>query len=371
MKLLEIKPEIHKFNSCLDFVEEFNITKEDLIFTNERLYNNFFKDLNLNCNYIFKDKYNFNEPNDEVIDLMLKDLKAITFKRVIAIGGGSIVDVGKLFVLKDISNTKALFKKEVEIEKDKELIIIPTTCGTGSEVTNISIAEIKSEKTKMGLAVEELYADHAVLIPELCNSVPYKFFVYSSIDALIHAIESFVSPKANYYTEIFSIEAIKMILKGYKDIIKNGKDYRVKIMEQFLIASNYAGIAFGNAGVGAVHALSYPLGGSYHVPHGEANYEFLIEVFKFYNEKNPNGKINRLNEVLRDILEVKKEEVYNELYNILNNLIHIKPLREYGMKEEEIYSFSENVIKSQQRLLNNNYVDMSKEDMIKIYKNLY
>ncbi|SFA95330.1 4-hydroxybutyrate dehydrogenase [Clostridium frigidicarnis] len=371
MKLLEIKPEIHKFNSCLEFVEEFRITKEDLIFTNKRIYNDFLKGLNLNCNYIFKDNYNFNEPNDEVIDSMLKDLKFMNFKRVIAIGGGSIVDIGKLLALKDVSNTEALFNKEIKIEKDKELIIVPTTCGTGSEVTNISITEIKSKKTKMGLAVDELYADHAVLIPDLCNSVPYKFFVYSSIDALIHAIESFVSPKANYYTEVFSIEAIKMILNGYKDIIKNGKEYRLKLMEQFLIASNYAGIAFGNAGVGAVHALSYPLGGSYHVPHGEANYEFLIEVFKFYNEKNPNGKINRLNEVLSNILECKKEEVYNELYNVLNNLIHIKPLREYGMKEEEIYSFSEKVIKSQQRLLNNNYVEMNKEDMIKIYKKLY
>ena len=79
-----------------------------------------------------------------------------------------------------------LFKRELPIIRDKELIIVPTTCGTGSEVTNISIVEIKSENTKLGLAVDELYADKGVLIPELCKTMPYKAFVYSSIDALIN-----------------------------------------------------------------------------------------------------------------------------------------------------------------------------------------
>ena len=315
MKLIEIKPKIFKFDNCEEFSREFNLNENDLIFTNKRLFNDFFEKLNLKCQYIFKDEYKFNEPNDEVIDKILKDISSKNFNRLIAIGGGSIVDVGKLLILKDVKNTEKLFNKEIPIIKNKELIIIPTTCGTGSEVTNISITEIKSKQTKMGLAVDELFPDYAVLIPELCKSIPYKFFVYSSIDALIHAIESYVSPKANLYTEMFSIEAIKLIIKGYKEIIKNGEEYRKEIIEDFLIASNYAGIAFGNAGVGAVHALSYPLGAKYHVPHGEANYEFFIEVFKFYNLKMPKGKIEKLNTVLSEILLVSKEKVYEEMDN--------------------------------------------------------
>ena len=371
MKIIEIKPKIFKFDNYEKFFKEFNINEKDLIFTNKRLFNDFFKKLNLKCQYIFKDEYKFNEPNDEVIDKILKDISNKSFNRVIAIGGGSIVDVGKLLVLKDVTSTEKLFNKEISIIKDKELIIIPTTCGTGSEVTNISITEIKSKETKMGLASDELFPDYAILIPELCKSIPYEFFVYSSIDALIHAIESYVSPKANLYTEMFSIEAIKLIIKGYKEIIKNGKEYRKEIIEDFLIASNYSGIAFGNAGVGAVHALSYPLGAKYHVSHGEANYQFFIEVFKFYNLKIPNGKIEKLNNMLSEILLVEKNMVYEEIDGILNNLIKRKSLREYGMREEEVKKFATSVKIAQQRLLNNNYVYMSEEDIVKIYKKLY
>lgn len=143
----------------------------------------------------------------------------------------------------------------------------------------------------------------------------------SSIDALIHAIESLVSPKSNCYTELFSIKAIEIILKGYLDIIEKGEDYRIEIIEDFLIASNYAGIAFANTGVGAVHALSYPVGGTYHVPHGEVNYQFFVEVFRTYNRLNPDGRIKDVNKMLADIIGTTVENVYDELEKILNNLL--------------------------------------------------
>ena len=265
-----------------------------------------------------------------------------------------------------------LFDKKVSFIKDKELIIVPTTCGTGSEVTNISIAEIKSKHTKMGLASDELFANQAVLIPELIKGLPFKFFVASSIDALIHGIESFVSPKASVYTELFSVRAIEMIMKGYMEIIEKGEDHRQNLLKEFSTASNYAGIAFANAGVGAVHAMSYPLGGVYHVAHGEANYHLFTEVFKMYNKKNPNGKIKEINALLANILGLKDgEDVYKEIENVLNKLLMKKPLKEFGMKEEEIELFTDSVIETQQRLLVNNYVQLSRQEMIEIYRNLY
>ncbi len=371
MKLLEVSPKIYKYNNFKEFANEFNLDENDLIFTNNFLYKTYFEELKLKCVYIFQEDYDLKEPSDDIIDKIIKDMENKNIKKIIAVGGGSIIDISKILTLKNVTSTEKLFQKQIPIVKEKKLIIIPTTCGTGSEVTNVSITEIKAKHTKMGLAAEELYADYAVLIPELVKGLPYKFFVYSSIDALIHAIESLVSPKANYYTEIFSIEAIKTIIKGYKEIIEKGEEHRKHIIEDFLIASNYAGIAFGNAGVGAVHALSYPLGGKYHVPHGEANYEFFIEVFKFYNHKNPQGKIKKVNELLSEILEVPVEEVYQELGKLLEKLINKKNLREYGMKEEEIESFTDSVIEGQQRLLVNNYVALSREEILTIYKNLY
>lgn len=372
--MLELKTKIFRFEKCNDFIKHFNIGKNDLIFTNKRVYDVFFKDVVSGSKYIFKEDYRFNEPSDDIIDQLLAIKSKMDVKRIIAIGGGSIIDIAKILALKDIKTTKEAFEKKEYLEKQQELIIVPTTCGTGSEVTNIAITEIKSMKTKLGIADEALYPDYAALIPEMLKSLPYNPFMYSSIDALIHAMESYVSPKSTIFTEIFSVDAIRMIIKGYKKIIEKGKEARFDIIEDFLVASNYAGIAFGNAGVGAVHALSYPLSGKYHVAHGEANYQFLIEVFKFYekNDYDCEGKLKNLKDILAKDLDIELyEDVYEKLEDLLEQLIPKKHLREYGMNENDIEIFSETVINKQQRLLANNYKEMRKSDIVEIYSKLY
>lgn len=372
MKQLKLLTEIHVYENFKEFVDEFKVGKEDLILTGSYIYNEFIQKLNLDCNLVLQNKYGNGEPSDEMINQIIDDIKDMNFKRVIAIGGGTVIDIAKLLIFKDTKDCVDLFERNVDLIKEKELIVIPTTCGTGSEVTNISIAEIKSKNTKLGLASDELTPDYAVLIPELMKNLPFKVFMSSSVDALIHAIESFVSPKSNEFTELFAIKAIEIIVNGYKEIIKNGSEYRTNLLKEFALASNYAGIAFGNTGVGAVHAMSYPLGGVYHVPHGEANYHMFTEVFKVYNKKNPDGKIKEVNKVLAQILNLDKEQdVYYEIENLLNELLTKKPLREFGMKEEETDIFPKNVMKTQQRLLGNNYVQLTEEEMATIYKTLY
>lgn len=371
MQLFKLKTRLHQFDNFADFAKEFNIGEKDLIVTNEFIYEPFMKALNLKARVLFQEKYGVGEPSDEMMNKMLEEANKQEFDRVIAVGGGTVVDISKLFILKGVKDVKEAFQRKIEFIKEKELIIIPTTCGTGSEVTNLSIAEIKSLGTKMGLAVDELLADDAVLIPEFIKTLPYKFYVYSSIDALIHAAESFVSPKSNPYTELYSIQAIKMIMGIYTQIIEKGEEYRLECLSEMLIASNYAGIAFGNTGVGAVHALSYPLGGKYHVPHGEANYQFFTEIFKRYAQKNPEGRIKRLNKILAECMGTSEETVYQDLENLLGNLLAKNKLQTYGMKNEDIDAFTEIVITGQQRLLANNYVELSIEDIKEIYKALY
>ncbi|MDR3598596.1 4-hydroxybutyrate dehydrogenase [Clostridium sp.] len=371
MKELSVKPEIYTFDTCKEFIENFKIGKKDLVITSEHTYVSYLEKYDLDTNVIFIRKYGSGEPSDEMVEAMYKDTKDITYNRVIAIGGGSVLDVSKLFALKTISPVLDLFDHKLEFIKDKELILIPTTCGTGSEVTNISILELKTRQTKMGLAVNELYADYAVMIPELLKDLPFKFFATSSIDALIHAIESSVSPKATSYTEMFSYKAMEMILKGYKKIAKSGEEARSTLLKDFLLASNYAGIAFGNAGCGAVHAMSYPLGANYHVPHGEANYQMFIGVFKTYERLSPDGKIKKLNGFLAEILECKEDEVYVQIEELLNVLIPKKQLREYGLKEDELKAFTESVMTKQGRLMANNYVELNEKTVYDIYKSLY
>jgi 4-hydroxybutyrate dehydrogenase len=372
MKCFTVNPQIHKFESFIEFAQEFKIGNDDLVFTHAFLYTPFMKALNLNCGFLFQEDYGTGEPSDEMIDKILREIGGKAYKRIIAVGGGSVIDIAKLLVLKDVKNTLDLFQKRVPIIKTRELVIAPTTCGTGSEVTNLSIVEIKAMHTKMGLAADELYADHTVLIPELLRSLPYSFFVFSSIDALIHSMESYLSPKSNIFTELYSIKAMQMILGGYLKIIEKGAEFRFEIMDTFLTASDFAGIAFGNTGVGAVHALSYPLGGNYHVPHGEANYQMLSEVFKTYYRKKPDGKIKELNSILGKSLNVVSDAgIYDTLESILNKLIAKNPLRAFGMKQEDIELFTDSVIETQQRLLVNNYVPFTRDDILSIYQKLY
>ncbi len=214
-------------------------------------------------------------------------------------------------------------------------------------------------------------ADSAVLVPELLSGLPFKFFAASSVDALIHAFESSLSPKATPYTELFGLKAIEMIIKGYKVIAEKGEEARKPLLKDFLIASNYAGVAFGNAGCGAVHAMSYSLGGKYHVPHGEANYAVFLGVFKTYQKMAPKGKIQVLNAIVADILGCNTDNVYDELEKLLNKILQRKPLREYGVTREDIDTFTENVMAKQTRLMNNNYVPLDAAAVKRIYEELY
>lgn len=371
MKNFSVRPAIHRCDTFAEFASEFKLNKSDLVLTQEFIYDPYMKHLGLDCHFVFQEKFGVGEPSDEMTDKILDSIKDISFNRVIAVGGGTVIDIAKIISLKGIHHLEDAFAKKSSLEKDKELIIVPTTCGTGSEVTDIAIFMLKAKQTKMGLASEELFADHAVLIPQMVESLPYPFFIYSSIDALIHSFESYVSPKANSYTELFSIAAIEKILKGYQVIAKEGKEARNSVTPNILLASNFAGITFGNAGVGAVHALSYPIGANYHVAHGEANYIFFIEVFKMYNQKNPNGKIQDLNQVIARVLDVKDEtQVYPKLAELLNQMLPLKKLHEYGVAESEIEGLADNVVVNQQRLLVNNYVPLSRDEIRDIYKRL-
>lgn len=367
---LQLKPAIHSFDTCREFVEDFKIGKGDLIITNQYIYDPNFKDLHLDCPVIFQEKYGLGEPSDEMADAIYHDMpKDIT--RIIGIGGGTIMDLCKLFALEKVSPVVDLFEGKTEIKKGKELVLVPTTCGTGSEVTNVSVMALISLNTKKGLANDAMYADKGVLIADLLKTLPFKVFATSSIDALIHAVESALSPDSNASFRMFSYHAIELILKGYIAIRDNGQDARIPLMKDFLLASNWAGIAFSVPGCAAVHAMSYPLGAKYHVPHGESNYAMFTGVMNCYMSIKSDGEIAKLNAFIADILGCSTDNVYEELEKLLNNILQKKALHEYGVKEEELKDFTQSVINNQQRLMKHSFVPLTFKDVYEIYKSLY
>lgn len=374
MKTFQVVPKISIMDSAEEFVQTFRLSEEDLIITSSSTWNVYFKEVKAGQVMLIR-KYGSGEPTDEMVEAIAADIQK-PYKRVVAIGGGTVIDVAKLFCLEKVTPVTDLFDHVFPAVKKVPLVIVPTTCGTGSEVTNISILEFKKRHTKFGLADDAIYADDAVLIPQLLEGLPFSVFATSSIDALIHSVESYLSPKATAISESFSLRAARMILTAYKNIEKAGADRRTDAMKaelkKVLIASAMAGIAFGNAGCGTVHAMSYPLGANYHVPHGEANYAMFTGVFKTYMEYEPAGKIAVLNKELADILECPVEAVYKKIEELLNgSILQKKSLSEYGLTKTELKEFAESVIHNQQRLLGNSYIPMTEEMILTIYEKLF
>lgn len=370
MDTFMLKPTVLAYDTCKEMAEALQIGEGDLMITNKYIYDPYFADLHLKCDVLFQEKYGAGEPSDEMAEAMYKDFKGNP-KRIIAVGGGTIIDLSKFFSLKTTTPILDLYDGKIKPEKGRELVIVPTTCGTGSEVTNVAVLALLSRDTKKGLAVDEFYADQAVLVPELLKTLPYRVFATSSIDALVHAVESALSPKANETTKMFSYRAIEKILNGYKQIRDHGPEARISLLSDFLVASNYAGIAFGNAGCAAVHALSYPLGGKYHVAHGESNYAMFTGVMNCYMSIKSDGEIAVMNKFLAGILGCDVANVYAELENLLNIVLPKKALHEYGVTEDDLKEFTESVMLNQGRLMANNFVVLDADKVYSIYKALF
>lgn len=371
MKQIILKPSLYKFGTCEEFAEKFKLGKGDLVLTNKYIFDPYFGKSGIDVDVIYQENYGAGEPTDLMVDAILSEVAKTDCRRIVAVGGGTIIDIAKILAVSKGENVDALFTDMANLAKHRELVIVPTTCGTGSEATNLAIINRTRIATKMGLVSEAMYADSAVLIPEMLEGLPFRVFATSSIDALVHAVESFLSPKATPYTRLFSGKAIGMIVRGYREIGRGGEEARLPLLEDFLIASNFAGIAFGTAGCAAVHALSYPLGGKYHVVHGEANYAMFTGVLKNYMEINEHGAIAELNAYLTELLGCATGGVYTELENLLNRILPKRALREYGVTQADLAAFADSVMKTQGRLMANNFVELDEARVLKIYSELY
>ena len=335
MKEIIWKPELHRFRSCKEFVEEFRLGASDLILTNEYIYQPYFGAMNLECTVLYQEQYGMGEPTDVMAEAILRDAAATGCSRVVAIGGGTVIDIAKVLAVGGGESIDELYGMAPELPKRRELVLIPTTCGTGSE------------------------------------GLPFGVFATSSIDALVHAVESSLSPKATPYTKLFGYKAIEMLIRGYQTIAREGREARLPLLEDFLIASNYAGFAFGTAGCAAVHAMSYPLGGKYHVPHGESNYAMFTGVLKNYMEIKQDGELAVMNRYLAELLGCGVPEVYDRLEDLLNQILPKKPLHAYGVTEADLEEFTRSVMETQGRLMGNNFVPLDVARVLKIYTELY
>jgi alcohol dehydrogenase len=307
------------------------------------------------------------EQADEGAKLALKGKCDI----VIGIGGGSAMDVAKAIAVVAAHDAEA--KDFLGLNKvpgpGLQTIMIPTTAGTGSEVTFTAVFVRRDLRKKEGMNSVFMYPDLALLDPELTLSLPPQPTAASGMDALCHAIESYTSVIASPASEMFSLEAIRLISENLRTCVHNGKDLEAR--EAQMLGSLYAGIGLANAGVGAAHSLSYPLGGKYGISHGVANTLMLPRIMEF----NLPGALEKFavvaetmgenTEGLSDrdaaMLAVEAVDLLIEDCGIATSL------EELGIPEEDFLEMAK-VAMTVARPLENNPRKVTLEDAIAIYR---
>ncbi len=220
------------------------------------------------------------EPSFENVDLCLEALRRGNHDLVIGLGGGSAMDVAKATAM--LSTNGGDLRDCVGVDRVAQpslpLIQVPTTAGTGAEVTFNAIFTDRHDHLKKGIVSPHLLAGCAIVDPALTLTTPPGVTAASGMDALTHAIESYTARRATPHTDIYALDAIRLAAAHLRTACYNGSNLEAR--EGMLMGSFFAGVSLANAGVGAVHALAYPLGGQFGVPHGLANALLLPYVME-------------------------------------------------------------------------------------------
>jgi alcohol dehydrogenase len=292
---------------------------------------------------------------------------------IVGLGGGSSMDVAKLLSVLlggDQPLTEMYGIGNVRGNR-LPLVQIPTTAGTGSEVTPVSIVTT-GETTKSGVVSPTLYADMAILDARLTLGLPVKATAATGIDAMVHAIEAYTSRHLkNPLSDMLAVQALKLLSGNLLRACGNGQDLAAR--EAMLLGAMLAGQAFANSPVAAVHALAYPIGGIFHVPHGLSNSLVLPHVLRF-NAPNAAALYAELAEIVAPECTGSDEARTEALIAKLESLILAtgieRSLREVGVKQTDLRHMAQEGMK-QTRLLGNNPRDVQEEDAYQIYTAAY
>jgi alcohol dehydrogenase class IV len=293
---------------------------------------------------------------------------------VIGFGGGSSLDTAKLVALL-VRTPQALpdiYGIGLARGPRLPLVQVPTTAGTGSEVTPISILTTPSHEKK-GVVSPLLYPDVALLDSRLTLGLPPAVTAMTGVDAMVHAIEAFTTRlKKNPLSDALAIKALQLLYANLPAAVSDGKDATVR--ENMLLGSLFAGMAFANAPVGAVHALAYPLGGHYGLPHGLTNSLVLGPVLEF-NSNAAQGLYAQLGRaILPDLAGTNEQAAATAFVAAIRARVAAMPyaqtLRDAGVKQGDLRMLAEDAMKVQ-RLLVNNPRDVAYEDALAMYQMAY
>ena len=318
------------------------------------------------------------DPSRSTLLNAINEAKLFKATGVIGFGGGSSMDIAKLVALILGSNEDLDEAWGVENAKGPRLplVLIPTTAGTGSEVTPISIITVEKNE-KRGVSSSLILPDLSILDPALTVGLPPEITAATGIDAMVHAIEAYASINANNnpISKILSIEALKLLGSSIESAVFEGDNMEAR--SNMLIGSMLAGKAFANSPVAAVHALAYPIGGMYHIPHGLSNALVLPYVLR-YNalDKKAADEYANLAPFLFPTINLDQanqlicHEFINRLEKLSASLNLPQRLREVNIPQSACKKMAVEAMK-QTRLLVNNPRQINEEDALNIYNSAW
>lgn len=293
---------------------------------------------------------------------------------VVGFGGGSSMDTAKLVALlvKTPQALPEIYGIDLARGPRLPLIQVPTTAGTGSEVTAISILTTPSNEKK-GVVSPLLYPDVALLDSLLTLGLPPRVTAMTGVDAMVHAIESYTTRhKKNPLSDSLALRAVTLLYNNIRTVIHNGADADAR--EAMLLGSLFAGMAFANAPVAAVHALAYPLGGHYHLPHGLTNALVLVPVLEFNRDAAAPLYAELARAILPGLDFVNDVQATDAFIDAIRALVSEMPfeqdLQSAGVPESDLEMLAKDAM-NVQRLLVNNPREVTYEDALSIYRAVY
>ena len=300
------------------------------------------------------------DPPLEVVEKCTSQAVQTGAQVVIGIGGGSALDVAKVAAVlaKHGYELPTLFGIDQIPQRGLPTVLLPTTAGTGSEVTPIAVLSDESHQLKRGIVSDHLLADHALVDPELCLTLPPGPTAYTGMDTLTHAIEAYTNKFAVPLIDAFALEVVRLVRKSLVTAVKEPKNIAARY--DMSLASLLGGLCLKSVNTAAVHALAYPLGGRFHVPHGVANSLLLPHVMRF-NAPVSSDRYQVIGECLGS------SDAVAAVQDISAEVGTDKRMRDFGVEQSHLTEMAASAMEVQ-RLLRNNPREVSEADALAIYQ---
>lgn len=313
------------------------------------------------------------EPEIALFEQVLAAGRAAQPDAIVGLGGGSPLDVSKLVaaLFDGAQDIRAVFGIGLLAGRARPLVCIATTAGTGADVSPNAILLDEAERLKKGVVSPHLVPDLAICDPELTHSMPPPVTAATGIDALVHCMEAYANKHAHPVVDVYALEGIRRIGRSIETAVRHGSNRPARA--DVMLGALYGGLCLGPVNTAAVHALSYPLGGEYRVPHGVANSLLLTHVFRFNLPAMPERYADialALGCPAGPTPAATAEAGLRRLVEMSKNCGIPQRLRDVGVPEADLPRLAQEAMKVT-RLLKNNPRDLTAADAEKIYREAF